>query len=139
MKGALRTLLLSKSAITNLLGAATYVCSWPVPEGWTAPYIVLQLIVEVPEYHGANEARLTVATLQVDCYATTSLAAGAVAEQVRMVVGGYSGTIGTVKVQNMTVQAQREMYEGGTEGSQEALWRRSIDLRCAYEQAAPTH
>lgn len=62
------------------------------PQGTPAPYIVFQLISDVPEstVDGSAAGRLTNARLQVDCYGSTYVSAHAVATAADAVVSALS-------------------------------------------------
>jgi len=63
------------------------------PQGERAPSIVLQLITETPGIVMNGPAPYRTGIVRLNCFASTLLAAGDLADAVRGAVHGYSGTV----------------------------------------------
>jgi hypothetical protein len=87
---AIRAVLIADPTVAGLVGARIYPSL--MPQGPTLPAIVYQVISEVPESSlaGTSVGRLTASRLQIDCYATTYLAAHALADAVDVVISALS-------------------------------------------------
>ena len=94
MEEALRTLLLTDTALANLVGR---LIDWDViPQGKSGPAVVMHLISGVPDYHMAGPSGLVQSRVQIDCRATTKATAKAVARAVEAVLSGYKSKIGAI-------------------------------------------
>jgi len=83
---AIRARLLAAPAVAALVGQRVYPSK--MPQAPTFPTVVLQVISDVPvdSLAVAYDGRLSIARLQVDCYAPTYLQAHQVADAVDQVV-----------------------------------------------------
>lgn len=89
-----RAELLASTAVTDLVGAAPAARIFPgkAPQGTTAPYLVLQVVSDVPinSVDGSAVTRLHMARFQVDAYAGSYLSAWALAGAVVEVIANLS-------------------------------------------------
>ncbi len=90
IESALYDRLAAAAGLTALVSTRIYPLQ--APQGETAPYVVWQRIGGRRIGHLAGASGVALATFQVACYATTFLAARAVADQVRYALNGFNGT-----------------------------------------------
>jgi hypothetical protein len=90
MEEALRALLTSSAAVTELVPAARI--AWDsAPQGAGFPLIVLRVVSGFDEAHMQGPNGMTQARIQADCYALTPAAARAVSRAVRDCLHFYRG------------------------------------------------
>lgn len=108
-----RTELVAATAVTDLVGAPPAARIYPgkAPQGTPAPYLVLQVVSDVPKnsVDGAAATRLHVARFQVDAYASTYLSAWALAGAVVGVIADLSRPD-----LNAYLDGQRDVYDDQT-------------------------
>lgn len=99
----------SYPGIQAIVGARVY---WVrIPETPTFPLIKVQRISGPRMYSHTGPSGLAHPRFQVDSVAETYEAAAELAEQVRLAMGGVSGTWGPVTVGSSFVEDERDFYE----------------------------
>ncbi len=134
----LRTYLLTKSGITNLVGATGV---WPgyAGQGKALPYIVLTTVSDVPDHDMDGANTWTVARIQVDCWATAQLGADALAEAVRNACDGYAGqAMGGTHVHYCFHEDSGDDPQPQPENEPRTRHRVRADYRIAYAKTVPT-
>lgn len=96
-----RTYLLTQSAVTTL--ASTRVYFGHLPQNATLEAITLNLVGGNIWGHLGGSSDVMQQTVQVDCFGNTQTEAVALADAVRKATDYYSGTMGSVTVQNATI------------------------------------
>lgn len=92
----LPTYLLSKTAITNVVGTTLY--QETIPQGVTGPAIAWSMSRPERLMCCAGAAGYAWATVQITCRSETNTQAFDLAESVRLVLHGFRGTIGSTIV-----------------------------------------
>ena len=82
-----------------------------LPEQATFPAIRYQRVNTVRNHALDSAVGVTEATLQVDCMAKTYSQAKALADEVRVILHGYSGTWSTLKARHVTLDTENDFYE----------------------------
>ena len=90
-----------------------------------APVIVVNTISGGRKYNMAGEANIREARVQIDCYATTWLAAKTIARAVILTLSGVGFTQGAYTFQGSFLDAERD----GFEDADPKLFRTSLDFR----------
>jgi len=106
---AIRDILIKNSTVAGLVGSRVY----PVllPQRPVFPAVTYQRI------SGTSDMALTGATglshprFQVDVWSATYSATQALADAVREALNNYSGTVGSVVIGSVVLQAERDQYE----------------------------
>lgn len=109
---AFRSLLMNDAAVTALVSTRIYP---QVAKTIQYPLIVLQQVSTTPtkvlhEASGMDRVRM-----QVSVYSENYLQGTDIAAKVRAAVDNYSGTIETVKLNRVSFETERDVYETGLE------------------------
>jgi hypothetical protein len=112
--------------------AMTRIYPPPVPQNATYPLITYQQISGVRGYVYSNQSGWVRARYQIDSYATTPTAARALAEQVRLALSIYKGTIDGVVIDLIVIVDETKFYEDDTK-----LHRISHDYMVDYRETCP--
>ena len=98
---AFSKLLLSDTAITDLVGSAVFADQ--LPQGVKSKYaIVFNTITESANDHLSGPLGFDLATVQVDCYSKTRSDANQLRLTVRGVVAGYAGTMDATYIKGIS-------------------------------------
>ena len=129
-----RGYLLSKTAITNVVGQRIYTDI--MPQNATLPAIAFRKIPTRHEHTLSGCAGIAHCRLQFDCYAATRLQANDIAESIR--------TTGIVEIKGVTFgcdirgarveQGQRNEIEYSKEDSDDHRYVPSLDLEVSYSE-----
>lgn len=128
IRPALRTFLLADMDISDAVDGERI---YPVvlPQGVTDPSIVYNRISAIGDHHMQGASGLTRTRMQVDAYATTHDAAASLADAIKEVLDGYRGLMGSVTVQGVFFDTEREDYQDDVK-----LYRVSRDYFIWYEE-----
>lgn len=108
MEEALRTLLLSSTSVTDLVG--TRVNFGAHPQGAPLPGVVMYVIDDAEDHTLTGPDGLSVGRVQIDCWAETYGGAKTVSRAVRGVLDGHSGG----DFDSVFLIASRDSRESGT-------------------------
>ena len=96
------------------------------------PYIVYRRIAG-PRWHSlAGATGVAQPVYQIDCYHSAKDSAKALADQVRIALNGFRGTVGSEVVKGSTMLDDRDIYETTTDPR---LHRVSMDFRLTHDEA----
>lgn len=130
MEEALRTLLVSSSAVTDLVSTRVY---WGLaPQSVTGPYIALHVVSAPRDYHMAGSSGLRASRVQIDCWSNAYSTSKIIARAVESVVSGYRGTVGGKVLQGGFIDAERDDDTSDT-GDTETRYRCSLDLNLWHD------
>jgi len=82
-----------------------------LPEQATFPAIRYQRVNTVRNHALDSAVGVTEATLQVDCMAKTYSQAKALADEVRVILHGYTGTWSTLIARHVTLDTENDFFE----------------------------
>ena len=122
--------LTTTAGLAALIG--TRVSPLRLPENPTYPVVTYQRISAPRIQSHTGPSGLAYPRFQFDCYATTYLRAKHVAEQVRLALDGYVGTMGGaagVPVSSSLIQSDRDDYDPTTR-----IWRISLDFIIGHQE-----
>ncbi len=132
---ALRTKLLSYSAITTLIGQRMYPSA--LVQNATLPAVVYTKLRTTREHIIGNVTKLSHALYQFDCYATTKDTADSVSKAIQdSGICAYQGT--TASIYFCGTEISSGEYDGDeppTDGNQEHRYITSFDLEVHYQEA----
>ena len=103
---------------------------FPLPQNWASPAITFQRISGVRERgldgpHGRARPRI-----QIDVWAKQDYASAKnLAEELRQLLDGFAGTMGTVTVDAVSLESDRDLYE-----DQARINRVSMDFLISYRE-----
>lgn len=109
---AFRSLLLSDGPVTDLVDTRIYP---QVAKTIQYPLIVLQQVSTTPTKVLHEASPMDRVRMQVSIYAETYMQGTEIAAAVRAAVDNYSGQIETVKVNRISFETERDVYEAGLE------------------------
>lgn len=136
----LRTYLLTKSGITGLVDQRVH--PGFVPQGRELPCLCLLTVSDVPLHVMEGEAGLSVARVQVTCWAETALAAGQLENAVRNAIDGFPSTppaaMGSSTVQHVMKLDTSDIPEDAAGNEQIKRHGVRADYEVAYVLANPT-
>jgi hypothetical protein len=140
----IRRLLLSKSAITSLVGTRVYPAHVPQKIN-TYPTITYFVVSNNSAHHLQGGAGFAERRLQIDVYAETETSRDAVVEAVRNQLQGFppagtSGTIGAgTVVTSIVYKNSRDLYEPDQLGGDVGHYRNAADYWIRFQETAPTY
>lgn len=132
-----RTYLLTKAGVTNLVGTTGIYCQ-KVDQGVDPPYIVIYRIGAEHGHTLTKASGWALARLQIDCFATSFPSAEAIAEAVRQVLQGLSGTFGTTVVSSVVLDTDGDDFSVSNTGDDVGTYRVHADYRMLYAESIPT-
>lgn len=115
IRPALRTFLLADAGIAAAtLIAGSSPAKWNVypvkmPQGVSATSIVYNRISGLGDLHNEGPSGLTRPRIQIDCWATSHDAAVVLANLVKERLDGYKGMMGSVDVQGVIFESERDV------------------------------
>lgn len=133
----MRTYLLSKSGVTNLVTTTGVFCQ-KVDQGYSLPYVVIYRIGAEHGHTLVKASGWALARLQIDCFAATFSAAEAIAEAVRQVLHGLAGTFGTTQVSSVVLDNDGDDFGVPNVGDDVGTYRTHADYRILYAESIPT-
>lgn len=131
MEEALYAYLSTYAGLTALIGTRVY--PFVLPQNAAKPAVTFQRVDTPREYTHDGYAGLAHPRFQFACFALSQPASAAVAEQIRLALQGYTGTmggVGGVVVQFAVVVDQRDGYENDTK-----LFSTALDVIIWHEEA----
>ena len=124
----LRDFLLSRVAITDLVGEKVHAMRMPQPAAF--PAIVTSLITTRPVVSHDGYSELRFRRVQLDLYSDDFDELLALGEAVFRTLEGFSGNMGLTQVGHCFLLSERDLDEDGLEGAK-PLFRRSQDWEFA--------
>jgi hypothetical protein len=122
---AIITYLLAQPSVNNLVGSRIY--PGTRLQASSLPAITVTRIAGGPLYADDGECDLNNPQLQIDCWGSTYTSAKLLAKAVLAVLSAHVGTSGTVEIQYIMLDAERDLQETGANQS-EYLFRTSMDF-----------
>ena len=125
---SVRTYLLTKTAITDIVGQRIY--SDKLPQGATLPAAVLKIQSERYDHAIDGLSGMVATRIQVECYATTRLVSNALADAVIWCgIDAIKGTFTAINIRGVMVEDGRRSYEDDeTGGGDDARYVSQFDL-----------
>jgi hypothetical protein len=139
----LRKYLLSKSAVTSVIGTRMFAAFHPQKNS-TYPLVTYQVIVNTPAHHLLGGAGYSGTRIQLDGYAPNETDRDALTELLRNQLQGFpapgaSNVMGSTTVDSVVLMGQRDFYEPPqNQADSGGLFRTSMDFWFRHQQAAPT-
>ena len=139
----IRRLLLSKSAITSLVGNRVSP-SYVPQKNRVYPSITYSLVSNNSAHHLQGGAGYAERRLQIDVFAVSETSRDAVVEAIRNQLQGFpaagtSGTIGAgTVVTSIVYMGSRDLYEPDQVGADTGYFWNSTDYWIRFQEAAPT-
>lgn len=133
---SLQTYLLTKAAVTDEIGTRLYPNR--LPKNPTFPCAIYNTITQSPQHHFGGAAPLTYATIQIDIFAQTQIAAHDAANGFRDAADGYRGAAGSDYLQTCHLDIQRDDHDEPTDASDAPIYRVSQDWRVAVTETIPS-
>jgi hypothetical protein len=125
MEAALRALIVAASDVTTLVSTRVY---WgDVPQSAAKPWVRMNVISGIRDYHMEAPSGLVNSRVQVDCVAISYGAAKGIARAIETAISGYRGTQGSIKFGGVFIESERDDTESDT-GDTVTLYRTSLDL-----------
>ncbi len=131
---SIRTYLLTKTAITDLVGQRIYTDI--LPQSATLPAITMSKISTRHEHQLSDFGGLAHTRLQFECFAATRATANSIAEAIRSCgIITQKGTLTSVDIRGVRVEdGQRNYVDYPTDGSDEHRYVTTLDLVFDYTE-----
>ena len=138
LEAELRAFLLADAMIASLVGTGSGfagVYPAPAPQGAPSPFVTFQRITADRVYSIYGPSGLAGPLIQIDCWSEAPEHGGTygetkdLAEAVRRRLDGYRGAMGSVTVQEVTIETESDLYE-----PQDKTRRVSFDFRIWFEE-----
>jgi hypothetical protein len=100
------------------------------PQGTKAPYVVMQRITGIRDYHMQGASGLVASRVQIDCYDNTYLGADGMAATIVAILSGYRGGV----IQGAFVDGERDLPVSDA-GEVKHLFRKSLDIIIHHKEA----
>lgn len=124
--------LVADGTVSGLVGTRIY--RKVAPQEAAKPYVTFQGI-SAPRIHGVkNSLGVVQERIQFDCWADTDSGAEAVADAIRASLDGFTGTLGSIRVQGCTHLDERPGMEPPIGGGETPIHRVSQDYMVSYEE-----
>lgn len=113
---ALRTYLLTKSALTSLIG--TRILPDDISDGAALPAVVYQKISDIKDHTLTGISPLESPMIQFSAYAKTKASARAISNQIKSALSDYSGTLSGITIQYIKLVNEMSTAETSGDGTQ---------------------
>jgi len=127
MKEALRTYMLTKTIITDIVSSDIY--SFPAPQGQALPFIMLTRVSEEAGRNLIAPDERYREVWQIDCYHSSDQSAETLKNAVRVSLDICSPfTMGDYTIYNMFMDYSNDLSELEQKGGQEGVYRKQMDF-----------
>ena len=133
----LRTYLLTKSAITDLVGTRVYPSV--LPQNADLPAIVYDVMGGSPDDVLTGSSGSYRALIDVECISTNHIDSNDLAEQIRLVTQGYFGAMGVEQCNACRLLSRLEDYQPPIDGSDLGRHVVAITLEITHNQTIPIY
>lgn len=135
---ALYTYLSGVAGIQSVLGTTPRLYPGNAPTSAAVPYATFSRVLGVHEHHTLAAAGLAHCVVQIDCWDDDSVGAQSVAEALRVALDGMTTkTWGSVAIKRVLLVGERDLFEAPDDGSQEGLFRVSMEFEIWYAESVP--
>lgn len=111
-KNDIRTFLISKSGITDIIGSAPARCYFDkLPQDPTFPALTIKRISNKKSYSQSGDSGLDTARVQITCWGETSEATQSLAEAVNTELSGYKGAAGSTTIGSAFQENELDDFE----------------------------
>jgi hypothetical protein len=124
---AIVELLVADATIASLVSTRVYYAH--APQNVALPFVVLSRISGIRDHVLGGTVSLVEARVQIDTFATSVLAARAIANAIREEINGFRGTQSGVDVQAIQLIDEADGLEGDSE-----IWRVTSDYKVWYQE-----
>jgi len=132
----IRTYLLTKSAITDIVGTRIYPAA--LPQNADLPAIVYHVMGGSPDDVLTGSSGSYRASVDLDCISTNHITTNNLAEQVRLLIQGYFGAMGTEQVNAARLTGRFENYLNPIDGSDVGKHVVALNFDITHNQTIPT-
>mgnify|MGYP003627568974 CR=1 FL=1 len=132
----IRTYLLTKTAVTDIIGTRIY--PTVLPQNATLPAIVFDIFGGTPDDVLTGSSGSFRAVVDLECISTNHITSNDLAEQVRLVTQGYFGAMGDEQVNASRLFSRSETYVQPIDGSDVGRHVVSITFEITHNQTIPT-
>tara|TARA_R100001244_G_scaffold42896_1_gene38642 strand:+ start:678 stop:1100 length:423 start_codon:yes stop_codon:yes gene_type:complete len=133
----IRTYLLTKSTITDIVGTRIYPSA--LPQNADLPAIVYDVIGGRPDDVLTGSSGSYRASIDLDCISTNHITSNNLAEQVRLVTQGYFGAMGDEQVNASRLTGRFEQYLAPIDGSDLGRHVVALSFDITHNQTIPTY
>lgn len=133
---SIRTYLQTKSTVTDL--TSTRMFPDHLPQNTTLPAMTYAVVSTNGPQHMTASAGYSDFRVQLDCYADTYAAAQNLAEQIRLVMHGYSGAMGTDTVDVVQLANGFSSYDDPIDGSDKGRHVYVLEWRLWVAETIPS-
>lgn len=129
---AVRTYLLTKTAITDLIGQRMYTDA--LPQSATIPAVAMSTVSETYEHALEGLAGPVATRIQFECYATTRLVSLSIADAIIWCgIDAIKGSYSSINIRSVMVEDGRRCFtEGDNAGGDAQRYVTNFDLLVTY-------
>ena len=128
-------LLTTDPGVVALVGSRVYPLA--APQGAAFPRITHQLITTTRDWDLLGPSGLRRALMQIDVWALSEGAAEELAERLRVLLDGFGGELGGVRVQLIQLVDEGALAEFRQDGSERPIYRVRFSARITAEESRP--
>lgn len=139
IRSALFTYLAGKAGVTAIVGTSP-VRIYPVvrPQGGDMPALTYARMSGGHDHNLQGSSGTAIPTFELDCFGDTYAQADALAEAIRQVMQGFSGTMGSVAVKSVILDDESDGYDPPEDDSDRGAFYISLKYRIRYTESIPT-
>lgn len=134
---SLHTYLSSNDGITSIVGEDIWKGRLPQSFMWDGPAITFRKISEVHDHNLDGGSGCARARIQIDCWSPTAAVAENVAEQIRLALQGYAGSIGDIEATSVVLDNVIHMPEAPIDSSDNWRFHIVCDFLVIYRESKP--
>lgn len=127
------------SGLEAIVGARIY--PHQAPTDAQLPYITFAQVANPSTHHFGAAAAIASPTIQFDCWATTDVQLESITEALRDALDGIRHTnvgSGPTQFLSVMIEGQIDDIEQPTDGSEDSVYRSSVDVIIWYQRSVPT-
>jgi hypothetical protein len=131
---AIRTRLLSVSAVTDLVSTRIYPLT--LPQGVTMPAVRYQRVSGNSDPHVTGTTGAATARLQFDIFANTYAGAEALRDAIREAIDQYTGTSSGVTIHSCNAAMHMDLFDEPVHGDAVGLYQMVSDYEIVHSETA---
>lgn len=108
-----------------------------LPQSAQRPAITYQRVTGGHEHRLTGSSGTAIPTFELDCWADSYEAADQLAEAVRQVMQGFSGTMGSTTVHSVILDDEADQFTPPSDGSDNGIYSITLRYRIRHTESIP--